>query len=41
MNPDYRTTREVVETREIEIRPGYGVNTDIKFISKGNEAHGL
>eukprot|EP01016_Furgasonia_blochmanni_P034292 TRINITY_DN3679_c0_g1_i3.p2 TRINITY_DN3679_c0_g1~~TRINITY_DN3679_c0_g1_i3.p2 ORF type:complete len:214 (-),score=49.83 TRINITY_DN3679_c0_g1_i3:938-1579(-) len=41
LNADGRTTREAQESRDLEIQPGYGVETEIKLNGQGNEAAGI
>jgi DnaJ-class molecular chaperone len=41
LNGDGQTTRNIQETKKIEIRPGYSTKTVLSFAKQGNEAVGL
>jgi len=40
LNLDGKTTRVVRESKEIEIKPGYGKNTQLKYAHQGHEVYG-
>lgn len=41
LNGDGQTTRNIQETKKVEIRPGYSVKSVLSFAKQGNEAVGL